>query len=77
MRKKLIIALFFFLMAWGFTACESDCEFCKLVTRTPAGDEVDSGAEAEHCGAELIAFKAANPDITNPVTHNITRLECH
>jgi hypothetical protein len=78
MKRKLLGAGLFFLIAWGFTSCIKDkCETCKIVTRTSTGDIVSSDVEAQYCGATLIAFKAANPTITNPVTGNITKLECY
>jgi len=77
MKRKLLIAATLLFVTCTFTSCKKDCEFCKLVTRTSGGTEVSSGTEAEYCGVELITFKAANPDITNPVTHNVTSLDCH
>ena len=79
MKKKIIFAVSFVLIAWATSTCSkiTDCEFCKLVTRTSAGAEVSAGSETEYCGAVLITFKAANPDITDPVSHNVTKVECH
>jgi hypothetical protein len=79
MKRKVLFAVTFFLIAWGFTACESlsDCETCKLVTKNSNGDVTDTGVEAEYCGATLIAFKAANPTVEDPITHSITSLECN
>lgn len=63
-------------IAWAATSCEKKCDFCKIVTRTSSGTEVTSGSESEYCGADLITFKASNPTITNPITGNITKVEC-
>jgi Ca2+/Na+ antiporter len=77
-RKALALFLFLFIF-FGFTSCESlnDCEVCKFVTKNSDGVVTDTGLEAEYCGATLVAFKAANPDITNPVTGAVTSLECN
>jgi hypothetical protein len=79
MKRKLLSAFLYLFIAWGFTACESlsDCETCKLVTKNSSGTVIDTGVEGEYCGATLIAFKAANPDVTNPVTGDVTSLECN
>jgi len=79
MKRKILAAFLFLFVAWGFTSCEAlnDCEICKLVTKNSSGDVTDTGIEAEYCGATLVAFKAANPDITNPVTKDVTSLECN
>ncbi len=79
MKRKILAAFLFLFVTWGFTSCEAlnDCETCKLVTTNSDGDETDTGVEAEYCGATLVAFKAANPDITNPVTGDVTSLECN
>jgi hypothetical protein len=77
MKRKLLPAGLFFIFLLGFNSCiKQNCETCKLVTRTSSGDIVSSNVEAEYCGATLIALKAANPDYTNPVTGNTTKLEC-
>lgn len=79
MKKKLVFALSFVLIAWMTSTCSklSDCEFCKIVTKKSDGTVVNSGSETEYCGAVLISFKAANPDITDPVTKNVTSIDCH
>jgi hypothetical protein len=78
MKRKLCFAVTLLFFTWAFTSCmKQTCETCKLVTRTSTGDLVSSNVEAEYCGATLIAFKAANPDVTNPVTGNVTSLECN
>jgi len=79
MKRKVLAAFLFLFVAWGFTSCEAlnDCEICKFVTKNSDGDVTDTGVEAEYCGATLVAFKAANPDITNPVTGAVTSLECN
>jgi hypothetical protein len=79
MKRKLIYAASVVIMALAFTACETltDCENCQLITYNSSGGVVDEGVSAEYCGAALITFKAANPDVYNPVTQNTTKLECN
>jgi hypothetical protein len=79
MKRKILSAFLFLFVAWGFTSCEAlnDCETCKLVTRDTGGNVTDTGVQGEYCGATLVAFKAANPDYTNPVTGYVTSLECN
>ena len=66
-------------MIWTFNSCEAlkDCQFCKIVTRDSSGTEVNSNGGADYCGIELTAFKAANPVIHDPVTGNVTKVECN
>lgn len=79
MKRKIYSAILFLFIATGFSACDalSDCETCKMVTKDSSGNITDSGVEAEYCGAALIAWKAANPTITDPVTHSVTYLDCN
>jgi len=77
MKRKLLFGSAFLLLAWAATSCEKNCQSCKIVTRTSTGTEVTSGSATEYCGTDLVAFKAANPTITNPVTGNVTKVECN
>lgn len=79
MKRKILAAFLFLFVAWGFTSCEAlnDCETCKIVTRDQSGTVTDTDIEAEYCGATLVAFKAANPTVTDPVTKYVTSLECN
>ncbi|MCU0461309.1 MAG: hypothetical protein MUF36_04745 [Bacteroidales bacterium] len=79
MKRKIFAAVLFLFIAFGFNACEalSDCETCKIITKNSSGAITDTGVEAEYCGAALIAFKAANPTITNPTTGEVTSLDCN
>jgi hypothetical protein len=78
MKRKLLFGASFLFISWAATSCKTltDCQFCKIVTRTSTGIEVSSGSQSEYCGADLVAYKAANPSITNPVTGNVTKVEC-
>jgi hypothetical protein len=79
MKRKILSGVLVLFIAAGFTACEglSDCEICKLVIRNSDGDIIESGVQGEYCGTALIFFKAANPPVTDPVTGNVTALECY
>jgi hypothetical protein len=77
MKRKLLFGAAFLFVAWAATSCEKSCQTCKIVTRTSSGTEVNSGDPTEYCGTDLIAFKAANPTITNPVNQNVTKVECN
>ncbi len=60
MKKKLLYASAFVLLAWAVTSCEAlqDCKFCKMVTTDNTTGDVTEGFETEYCGAELIAIQA-------------------
>ncbi|MBN2633297.1 MAG: hypothetical protein JXR66_07075 [Bacteroidales bacterium] len=79
MKRKIAAGVLFLLITAGFSACEvlNDCEICRIVVRNSSGNIVESGLEAEYCGAALVAYKASNPTITDPVTGNVTSLECN
>jgi hypothetical protein len=78
MKRKIFFGVALLFIAWAATSCKvlTDCQFCKFVTRTSGGAVVTSGSETEYCGSDLIAFKAANPTITDPYSGNVTKLEC-
>jgi hypothetical protein len=75
MKKKIIYVLFLFLVAWGFTSCESlfqNCKMCKTVTYDNGAFQYES-TESEYCGTDLIT-KEATPDIV--VGSLVTKVEC-
>jgi hypothetical protein len=74
MKKKLLFGASFVFIAWAVTSCEalSDCQFCKNVTYEN-GSVINSGAETEYCGADLIAQKAKPNVIVGSLT---TKVEC-
>jgi hypothetical protein len=77
MKKKLIFASAFVLLAWSVTSCDAllkDCKFCKLVTRDSSGAVVTSGSDTEYCGTDLVTIKAT-PPVT--VGGNTTKYECN
>ena len=79
MKRKIFAAVLFLFIAFGFSACEAlnDCETCKIVTRDKDGNITNTDVEGEYCGATLIAWKAANPTVEDPITHSVTKLECN
>jgi hypothetical protein len=76
MKKKLIIAAAFVLMASAFTACDGLFQNCKMcATNTyENGTLIIAGSEAEYCDADLIA-KEAIPDI--PAGAQTIKVECN
>jgi hypothetical protein len=76
MKRKIIIAATFILMAISFTACPFPVQNCKMcATNTyESGTLVLAGSEAEYCDAALIT-KEAVPDIT--VGAQVIKVECH
>ena len=73
MKKKLIFAAAFILIALSFNSCEDTCKFCKTVTYEN-GTVINEGTETEYCGADLLK-KEATPDVT--VGSLTTKVECH
>jgi hypothetical protein len=77
MKKKIIYGVFLILIVIAAPSCSKTCSTCQIVTRDSTGAIVDSGSGTQYCGADLIAFKAANPTVTNPVNGNVTKVECN
>ena len=74
MKKKIIYAVCFIVFLITAPSCSKTCSFCKLVTTDSGGNVINSGSETEYCGADLIAFKAANLPTT--VGGNTTTYSC-
>ncbi len=79
MKRKLLLGASFIIIAWLASSCEdTNCQQCKIVTRKISDNSiVSSTGGTEYCGAELAAFKAANPAITNTVLGTVTKAECN
>jgi hypothetical protein len=76
MKKKIIFAVSFILIAWSVTSCDvllKKCEFCKIVVRDTGGSIVSSGTETEYCGADLTVIKNTTPA---PVGGQVAKYEC-
>ena len=63
MKRKLIIAVVFIIVAWSFTACEKTCKTCKKVYYDAQGNYLREDAEAQYCGVELIAIDGKTVDL--------------
>jgi hypothetical protein len=75
MKKKLLFAAAFVLLAWSFNSCSllKNCKMCKYV-EYENGSVINSGTETEYCGADLVTHEAI-PDVTSgSIT---TKVECH
>jgi hypothetical protein len=73
MKKKLIFAAAFVLIAWSFVSCEfQKCKMCAT-NIYENGSLTIPGSEAEYCGTDLVT-KEAVPDIT--VGNLVTKVEC-
>jgi len=76
MKRKMLYAAGFILMAVSLTSCEewfNDCEVCKQVTYEN-GNVINQTSGTEYCGTQLLAIKA-----TPPVTigNTTTQWECN
>jgi hypothetical protein len=60
MKRKLLFAGAFIILAWAGSSCEAlrTCEVCKKVYYDGNGAVTSQDAEASYCDAELIAIKA-------------------
>jgi len=58
MKRKVLFAVSFVLIAWAFNSCEGlTCKTCKQVTYID-GDYDHEGDSYEYCDAELLAIEA-------------------
>lgn len=75
MKKKILYAAAFLLLAWAAQSCEAleECKFCKMVTTDNTTGGVTEGFETEYCGAALIAIEAKGP---TTVGNSTTTWEC-
>jgi hypothetical protein len=76
MKRNLLFILFFLLITWVATSCDSisNCESCKWVTTDSSnGDVTEAPDETEYCGADLISIKTKS--ITNGTLKTIYK--CH
>jgi hypothetical protein len=63
MKRKLIIAIAFVLIAGSFTSCEKTCKTCKKVYYDGSGNYLSEDAEAEYCGAVLLSIEGKTIDL--------------
>jgi hypothetical protein len=74
MKRILLYAAGFFLIAISFTSCEKSCKICQQNTYDSSNNLITSGTETEYCDAALIRIEAT-PDVT--VLGSTTRWVCH
>ena len=71
MKRKILFAALFILLAWAASSCEDlmQCKKCRLVsTDSSNGDVREDPNETEYCGASLIAIEATPPKTVGTVT---------
>lgn len=70
MKKKILYAAAFVLLAWAAQSCEAldECKICRIVSTDDTTGEVTEGFETEYCGAALIAIEAQKPKTVLGVT---------
>jgi hypothetical protein len=78
MKKKIIYAALLILFVIAAPSCKKTCSTCQIVKRNSSGTILDSGATIEKCGAaDIAAYKLANPTVEDPVSHDVTKVECN
>ncbi len=71
MKRKILFAGLFILLAWAASSCEDlmQCKKCRLVSTDSSTNEViEDPNETEYCGASLIAIETARPVKVGTVT---------
>ena len=71
MKRKILFAALFILLAWAASSCEDlmQCKKCRLVSTDSSTNEViEDPTETEYCGASLIAIETARPVKVGTVT---------
>jgi hypothetical protein len=65
MKRKLLYAAGFILIALSFTSCEGlkNCKICQQNTYNSGGSLLTEGSETEYCDAALVRIQAT-PDVT-------------
>jgi len=64
MKRKLLYAAGFLLVAFSFNACEGlTCKVCSQNTYNSSGSLITEGTATEYCDADLVKIQAT-PDVT-------------
>jgi hypothetical protein len=63
MKRKLMYAAGFILIALSVTTCTKNCKVCSQNTYNSGGTLLTTGTDTEYCDADLIKIEAT-PDIT-------------
>lgn len=80
MKKKILFFAAFLILAAALTSCEKVMEHCEICRYNVYVNGVFSYSEleAEYCGSDLVARKAASDVITGEGTahETVTKFEC-
>jgi hypothetical protein len=68
MKRKLMYAAGFVLIALSVGSCEKNCKTCQQNTYNSGGTLLTTGSESDYCDAELIAIQATKDVTINGVT---------
>jgi hypothetical protein len=63
MKRKLLLAAGFILIASSFNSCTKKCKSCQQNTYNSQGTLLTAGSLTEYCDASLIRIEAT-PDVT-------------
>jgi hypothetical protein len=63
MKRILIYAAGFVLVALSFTSCQKNCKVCQQNTYDSGGNTLTTGSETEYCDVALITIEATK-DVT-------------
>jgi hypothetical protein len=63
MKRKLLFAVSFVIIALSFNSCEEGCKICQQNTYNSGGDLITAGSETEYCDAALLRIEST-PDVT-------------
>lgn len=63
MKRKLLYAAGFILIALSVTTCTKNCKVCSQNTYNSGGTLLTTGTDTEYCDAALISIEAT-PDVT-------------
>lgn len=61
MKRILMIAAGFVLIALSFTSCEKNCKVCSQNTYDSGGTLITTGSDTQYCDAALLGIEATAP----------------
>jgi hypothetical protein len=61
MKRKLMYAAGFIIIALSFSSCEKSCKKCQQNTYNSGGTQLSTGSETEYCGTSLLTIEATPP----------------
>ena len=68
MKKIIMIAAGFVIMALSFTSCEKNCKVCSQNTYDSGGTLLTTGTDTQYCDASLLVIEATAPVTTGGIT---------